>query len=144
MVEKGLRVISDLHDEPIDSPNVMKMRRNIEQSIELEEREDGQTFNPLWVLWDRSAIKAGKRLRISFLILALQQMMGMFIGEGETRVSLTTRTRRNKLVRVLQHHHPPLGRRIGETVADSCSRHEYGIRHWDVLHHLDHRKVRSA
>jgi hypothetical protein len=53
------------------------MRDEILASIKLED-EDEHKFNPLDLFWDRSDLRAGRRIRISFMILSLQQMMGMF------------------------------------------------------------------
>jgi hypothetical protein len=48
------------------------------RSIELEtDAEEGTKFN-LWTLfWDNTDLRVGRRIRISFLVLSIQQMMGM-------------------------------------------------------------------
>ena len=51
------------------------MKSEIMASIKLEAEEENK-FNPLDLIWDRSDLKAGRRIRISFLILSIQQMMG--------------------------------------------------------------------
>jgi MFS family permease len=52
------------------------MRDEILASIELEEASETK-FNPLDLLWDRSDIRAGRRIRVAFLVLAIQQLMGI-------------------------------------------------------------------
>lgn len=64
-----------LHDRPLDDPQVQAMRNEILAAIKLEE-QDEHKFNPLDLFWDRSELRAGRRIRISFMILSLQQMMG--------------------------------------------------------------------
>jgi hypothetical protein len=46
-------------------------------SIKIEE-EDEHKFNYLDLFWDRSDLRVGRRIRIAFLILSMQQMMGGF------------------------------------------------------------------
>jgi MFS family permease len=72
---EGDDVLGRLHDRPHDDPRVQTMRDEILASIKLEE-EDEHKFNPLDLIWDRSDLQAGRRIRISFLILSIQQMMG--------------------------------------------------------------------
>ncbi len=72
---EGDDVLSRLHDRPHDDPDVQAMRDEILASIKLEE-EDEHKFNPLDLIWDRSDLRAGRRIRVSFLILSIQQMMG--------------------------------------------------------------------
>lgn len=51
------------------------MKESILASIKLEESDERQ-FRILDLIWDRTNLRAGRRIRISFLILAIQQMMG--------------------------------------------------------------------
>lgn len=51
------------------------MRDAIVQSITLEDSEQNK-FNFKHLFWDRTPLKAGRRLRIAFLILSCQQLMG--------------------------------------------------------------------
>lgn len=44
-------------------------------SIKIEE-EDEHKFNYLDLFWDTSDLRVGRRIRIAFLILSMQQMMG--------------------------------------------------------------------
>jgi len=72
---EGDDVLTRLHDRPIDDPAVQDMKTEILASIKLED-EDEHKFNILDLIWDRSDLRAGRRIRISFLILSIQQMMG--------------------------------------------------------------------
>ena len=64
-----------LHDLPIDDPAVQDMKSEILASIALEEEEHNK-FSLLSLVWDNTDLRAGRRIRISFMILSLQQMMG--------------------------------------------------------------------
>lgn len=72
---EGDDVVMRLHDRPMDDPQVQAMRNEILAAIKLED-QDEHKFNPLDLFWDRSELRAGRRIRISFMILSLQQMMG--------------------------------------------------------------------
>lgn len=74
--EEGDDVVARLHDRPVEDPAVQTMRGEILAAIKLED-EDEHKFNVIDLFWDRSDLKAGRRIRISFMILSLQQMMGM-------------------------------------------------------------------
>ena len=73
-MEKGDRVLEGLHDQPLDSEPVQRQKQEIMATIALESSH--AKINILDLFWDRSRLKTGRRLRISFLILALQQNMG--------------------------------------------------------------------
>jgi hypothetical protein len=75
MEAQGDEVLCRLHDAPLDDPAVQNMKQSILASIELE-YSNKQDFKLLDLLWDRSDLRGGRRIRISFMILALQQMMG--------------------------------------------------------------------
>ena len=75
MDAKGDDVLCRLHDAPLGNPAVQNMKQGILASIKLEESNETK-FNLLDLVWDRSDLRAGRRIRISFMILALQQMMG--------------------------------------------------------------------
>jgi MFS family permease len=72
---EGDDVLRRLWDRPLEDHRVQGMRSEIMASIQLEAEEDNK-FNFLDLIWDRSDLKAGRRIRISFLILSIQQMMG--------------------------------------------------------------------
>ncbi|KIW61331.1 hypothetical protein PV05_01463 [Exophiala xenobiotica] len=74
--DEGDEVVMRLHDRPREDSRVQAMRQEILASIRLEE-EDEHKFNPLDLLWDKSDLRAGRRIRISFLVLSIQQMMGI-------------------------------------------------------------------
>ncbi|KAJ5823874.1 hypothetical protein N7447_006214 [Penicillium robsamsonii] len=50
------------------------MRESILASLELES-EEIKSLNVLDLFWDPSNLRVGRRLRIAFLILSVQQMM---------------------------------------------------------------------
>ena len=68
-------MLSRLYDKPVDDQHVQEMMESILISIKLEE-QDEHKFNWMDLFWDRSDLKVGRRVRISFLILSMQQMMG--------------------------------------------------------------------
>lgn len=72
--EQGDRVLEGLHGEPLDSEPVQRQKQEILDTIALESSHG--KINLLDLLWDRSKLRTGRRLRISFLILAFQQNMG--------------------------------------------------------------------
>lgn len=74
-LEEGDKVLCNLYDTGVDDPRVQEMRQSILTSIQLEE-QDEHKFRLLDLVWDRTSLRAGRRIRISFMILALQQMMG--------------------------------------------------------------------
>lgn len=77
-IQEGDETVSQLLDAPLDDSRVIAMRETILATIALEESEKDRGFRILDLLWDRSDLRAGRRLRISFMILSIQQMMGMF------------------------------------------------------------------
>ncbi|KAK1763974.1 general substrate transporter [Phialemonium atrogriseum] len=74
--KQGDETLSRLFDAPVDDPRVQHMKQSILASIELESK-DTHKFDLMSLVWDRSELRAGRRIRISFLILAIQQMMGI-------------------------------------------------------------------
>lgn len=72
---EGDDVLRRLWDRPVDDHHVQAMKSEILASIQLEAEEENK-FNLLDLVWDRSELRAGRRIRISFLILSIQQMMG--------------------------------------------------------------------
>jgi hypothetical protein len=72
---EGDDVLQRLHDKPLDHPDVQYVRNEIFEAIKLE-AESEHTFNVLDLFWDRSDIRAGRRIRVGFLVLAFQQLMG--------------------------------------------------------------------
>lgn len=74
-LEEGDEVLSRLFDRPVLDSDVQTMRESILESLELES-EETKTLNPLDLFWDRTNLRVGRRLRIAFLILSVQQMMG--------------------------------------------------------------------
>ncbi|CAI7677375.1 unnamed protein product [Penicillium discolor] len=78
-LEEGDEVLSRLFDRPVLDSDVQTMRESILASLELES-EETKTLNPLDLFWDRTNLRVGRRLRIAFLILSVQQMMGINVA----------------------------------------------------------------
>ncbi|KAJ6092307.1 hypothetical protein N7467_004276 [Penicillium canescens] len=78
-LEEGDEVLSRLYDRPVLDSDVQAMRRSILQSLELES-EDTKSLNVLDLFWDRTDLRVGRRLRIAFSILSVQQMMGINVA----------------------------------------------------------------
>jgi Sugar (and other) transporter len=72
--KEGDEVVCKLHNWLIDDLRVQHMRNKILASIKLGDQEE-HTFNPLDLTWDRSDLRGGRRIRISFMVLPLQEMM---------------------------------------------------------------------
>lgn len=79
LTQEGDETVSRLIDAPVDDPRVQNMRNSILASIALEESSRERGFRLTDLVWDRSDLRVGLRIRISFLILAIQQMMGKAI-----------------------------------------------------------------
>ncbi|KAJ5698166.1 hypothetical protein N7462_000171 [Penicillium macrosclerotiorum] len=77
-LEEADGILARLHDRPIYDLAVQNMQQSI-LSIE-HEAEETKSLNVLDLIWDRSNLRVGRRIRISLLILSLQQMMGINIA----------------------------------------------------------------
>lgn len=73
---EGDNVLWRLHDKPLEHPDVQHQKDEILAAIEFEENAKVK-FNPLDLIWDRSDIRAGRRIRVAYLVLAIQQLMGI-------------------------------------------------------------------
>ena len=71
--DEGDQVLAALHDLPVEAEPVQHVRKEIFDVISLEGSDS--KLNILDIFWDRSKQKFGRRLRISFLVLAWQQNM---------------------------------------------------------------------
>jgi len=74
-LEDGDSVLSRLHNLPVEHTNVQQQRKEIMDSIALEEHGENK-LSLKSLVWDNTELRVGRRIRISFLILSLQQMMG--------------------------------------------------------------------
>ncbi|KAF7557814.1 hypothetical protein G7Z17_g485 [Cylindrodendrum hubeiense] len=72
---EGDETLSRLFETEIDDDRVIRMKESILASIKLEASDENQ-FKLLDLIWDQTNLRAGRRIRISFLMLAIQQMMG--------------------------------------------------------------------
>jgi hypothetical protein len=72
----GDAVLSRLHSLAIDHPDVQSQKREIMLAIKLEEQSENK-FRFLDLIWDRSELRAGRRIRIAYLLMVFQNMMGM-------------------------------------------------------------------
>jgi hypothetical protein len=83
---EGDAVLAKLHNQPVSHPAVQSMKQEIMNTLKLESEEENK-FNIWGLLWDTSDLKVGRRIRIAFMVLSIQQMMG----------KLSTRRNRTKL-----------------------------------------------
>lgn len=97
-IEEGDSVVQKLHDLPMDHPKVQRMKEDIMHSISLEEANENK-LSIKSLFWDNTALRVGRRIRISFLILSIQQMMGEHIFvEGTSSHTNQSRLGINMLV----------------------------------------------
>jgi hypothetical protein len=75
---EGDEVLSILHDLPAEHEKVQKQRNEILASLQLEAEDENRLDWKSLLFWDNTELRVGRRIRISFLILSIQQMMGMF------------------------------------------------------------------
>ncbi|KAL2681343.1 hypothetical protein Neosp_008954 [[Neocosmospora] mangrovei] len=73
---EGDKTLCQIFDAEVCDERVQNMKNSILTSIAFESESD-KGFNLLDLIWDRSDLRVGRRIRISFLILAIQQMMGI-------------------------------------------------------------------
>jgi hypothetical protein len=63
----------------LDHPDVQQMKQEIMSTIKLEnESEEDKKFSILTLFWDNTDLRVGRRIRIAFLVLSIQQMMGNY------------------------------------------------------------------
>jgi len=75
-IEEGDAVLMLLHDKPIEDEGVQLQRKEILTSIQME-AENENKLSLVSLFWDNTELRVGRRIRISFLILSIQQMMGL-------------------------------------------------------------------
>lgn len=63
--QEGDQVLQALHAKPLQSPEVQLTKNEILDAIALESTH--ARLNIMDILWDRSKLKTGRRLRVSFL-----------------------------------------------------------------------------
>ncbi|KAI8662152.1 hypothetical protein LRP88_00323 [Fusarium phalaenopsidis] len=73
---EGDKTLCQIFDAEVHDERVQNMKSSILTSIAFESESD-KGFNLLDLIWDCSDLRVGRRIRISFLILAIQQMMGI-------------------------------------------------------------------
>jgi hypothetical protein len=73
--EEGDAVLARLHAKSIEHPDVQAQKLEIMRAIKLEEQNENK-FQYLDLLWDRSELRAGRRIRIAYLLMVFQNMMG--------------------------------------------------------------------
>jgi hypothetical protein len=74
----GDNILTRLHELPLEHPNVQRMKHEIIDSIKLEEQEENR-FNFFDLIWDTSDLRVGRRIRMAFLLLVFQNMMGKVV-----------------------------------------------------------------
>ncbi|KAH6632880.1 general substrate transporter [Boeremia exigua] len=75
-IEEGDKIMANLFDADINDARVQETKQAILASVLLEQQEENG-FRIMDLFWDTSDLRVGRRIRISFLILAIQQMMGI-------------------------------------------------------------------
>ncbi|OJJ79112.1 uncharacterized protein ASPGLDRAFT_77824 [Aspergillus glaucus CBS 516.65] len=81
--QEGDEILSRLHDRAVSDPAVQEMRQSVLSSLE-HEAEQTKRLNVLDLLWDRTDLRVGRRIRVAFLTLSVQQMMGKQISFLQT------------------------------------------------------------
>ena len=76
-IEDGDRVLSMLYARPLEDPDVQQTKHEILEALRLENHE-GKILLSDWI-WDRSPIQSARRIKTSFMLLALHQFMGINI-----------------------------------------------------------------
>ncbi|KAL7904433.1 putative sugar transporter STL1 [Trichoderma velutinum] len=76
-IDEGDAVLALLHDLPTDSEKVQQQKKEILASLALEAEDENKLDWKSLLFWDNTELRAGRRIRISFLILSIQQMMGI-------------------------------------------------------------------
>lgn len=61
-----------------DHPAIQAMKSEIFQSIQVEAEQENR-LSLISLVWDNTPLRVGRRVRISFMILSIQQMMGIDI-----------------------------------------------------------------
>ncbi|KAI1847064.1 hypothetical protein JX266_006939 [Neoarthrinium moseri] len=74
--EEGDAVLTLLNDRPLEDIAVQQQKRDIMRSIQLEAEAENR-LSLASLVWDKTELRVGRRIRISFLILSIQQMMGI-------------------------------------------------------------------
>jgi hypothetical protein len=72
--DEGDDILARLHDCAVTDDAVQAMRQSIIASIEFE--GESKKFNVWDLLWDKTKLRVGHRIRVAFLLLSMQQMMG--------------------------------------------------------------------
>ena len=73
-IEEGDAILARLHELPADHKTVTNMSKTILETIEEEKRNK---FDVWTLFWDNTEAQVGRRLRTSFLILFVQQLLGI-------------------------------------------------------------------
>ncbi|RKK92413.1 hypothetical protein BFJ68_g2296 [Fusarium oxysporum] len=73
---EGDKTLCQIFDAEIHDERVQNVKSSILTNIAFESQNE-KGFNLLDLFWDSSDLRVGRRIRISFLILAIQQMMGI-------------------------------------------------------------------
>lgn len=76
--EDGDAVLARLHAQSIEHPDVQAQKLEMIRAIRLEEQNENK-FRYLDLIWDRSELRAGRRIRIAYLLMVFQNMMGMSV-----------------------------------------------------------------
>lgn len=75
-IEDGDRVLSMLYARPVEDEEVQQTKHEILGALNLEVHEGNIRLSD-WI-WDRSPLQSARRIKTSFMVLALHQFMGWF------------------------------------------------------------------
>lgn len=134
-MEEGDAVLARLHKLPVEHEKVQAVRKQVLDAIE----EEAKTHFNIWLLfWDTSENQVGRRLRTSFLILFMQQLLGinMLVYYRFVYLSICFNT-----LLTSQHHYLPANprQRSAFPCLDSCRGHEHNLCTLLLSSDLDHR-----
>lgn len=136
--EEGDSVLCRLHDLPLDDIKVQVMKQEILTAIEMESMEASK-FNVLELFWDNSDLRAGRRIRIAFLLLLLQTLMGKL---STALPLLLADLHRNQHDGLLQHSHLLQPRLLSIPIRPVGGSHEHPFGNRDLLPPSHNRTLR--
>lgn len=136
---EGDKTLCQIFDAEIHDERIQNMKSSILTSIAFESQNE-KGFNLLDLIWDRSDLRVGRRIRISFLILAIQQMMGTSISCPTSFLGVAIKycMIRNQSFRLLQHGHFWTSRLVAVHGSVTCCNHEHVLCSWSCPARLDH------
>lgn len=128
--EEGDSVLCRLHDLPLNDIRVQETKQEILSAIEMESSETSK-FKVLELVWDDSDLQVGRRIRIAFLLLFIQTLMGKLPQPYIFPCMLNMC--RNQFVGLLQHSHLRKYGLLPIPIRLAGGNHEHPVRNWDFI-----------